>query len=124
MDRIWRRTSSVGLVLATMTATLFQFPGCGFVGGMANRLAMSANPCGTILDCDPIEFDLLFRNIGMPDFDVCPISVFPADCVGVWPPTGNGAGNGAAAPVAQQPAQPGVQQPQPFGLPFGGGFGT
>jgi len=71
--------------------------GLGNLQSVGGSLIRSINPCGTILDCNPLEFDLLFNDVTTPDFNECPISVLPQDCVGVFPPTDPGAGGGAGA---------------------------
>ncbi len=82
--------------LSTLGVGMTQLNGCG-LGSIASDLAGSVNPCGTILDCDPAEFDLLFRENEYPDFDRCPISVFPQDCEGFPFNQGGGGGGGNGA---------------------------
>ncbi len=92
----WNRLiRGFGLTLATLSIGSLFGGGCSLVG----NLVKSINPCGTIIDCNPIEYDLLFRGVEAPDFEACPISVFPQDCVGVYPPTGGG----GTTPVAPAP---------------------
>jgi len=78
------------------------FLGTTFGVGCLGTMVKSINPCGTIIDCDPLEFDLLFMDI--PNFEADPSCTIPGYCDGPVPfPTdvnltnGQGAGGGAAA---------------------------
>lgn len=114
----WRFRMQV-LFLTLGSSLVLGIPGAGCVGSLARNI----NLCGTIIDADPLECQIASGTIDIfnPDFFGrfgCPISVNPADCIGVFPPTAaGGGGNGGGAvqqPVVQQPAQ---QQQQPgFGF--------
>jgi hypothetical protein len=87
----WRKRIQVAL-LATGGA-IYQVPGAG----CAQKVARNVNPCGTILVCEPIEYEYAVGNFDPfePDFEACPISVFVADCAGgVFPPITGGGGDG------------------------------
>lgn len=59
------------------------------VTGCLNRVGRNINPCGTILNCNPTEWDWMFHHRDYPDFDVDPTCVIPGQC-GTWPPTAPG----------------------------------
>ena len=41
------------------------------------------NPCGTILNCDPVEYDLMMND--WPDWSLDPTCTIPGQCGGVFP---------------------------------------
>ena len=51
--------------------------------GVSEKLVKNVNPCGTILNCDPVEYDLLFADY--PDWDVDPTCTIPSLCGGTFP---------------------------------------
>jgi hypothetical protein len=54
--------------------------GVGCLGAVANNF----NPCGTILNCDPNEYDLMMNSF--PDWDLDPTCTIPGQCGdGVFP---------------------------------------
>lgn len=53
--------------------------------GIGQKLVHNVNPCGTVLNCDPVEYDLLTTDY--PDFDKDPTCTIPGQCGTVWPPT-------------------------------------
>ncbi len=71
------RTASkwqVALQLALASAlggTAFQFGGC------ASAAYNNFNPCGTILNCDPAEWDLIHMDNNLPNFEYNPTCVIP-----------------------------------------------
>ncbi len=69
--RLTAFTSLVGLMSCT---------GCLY------KLGRNINPCGTILDCNPTEWDWMFHNQDYPDYGADPTCVIPGQC-GAWPPT-------------------------------------
>jgi hypothetical protein len=74
------------LAAASFFGTVLQFPGAGCVGKIVNNV----NPCGTILNCDPLEYDLAFHDM-FPDYAVDPTCTIPGFCGGTpFPPTGDG----------------------------------
>jgi hypothetical protein len=68
--------------VATLVAagTMFQVGGCS-LGGITNFLS-NFNPCGTILACDPVEYEFVtsgYKGPGVrPDID--PACVYPPYC--------------------------------------------
>lgn len=72
------------LVLATsVMGTTFQLG-----AGCLSRAAQMINPCGTILNCDPLEYDLAFQD-WVPDWDLDPTCTIPGMCGGTpFPPGG------------------------------------
>ena len=69
------------------------------VTGCLNRVGRNINPCGTILNCNPTEWDWMFHNGDYPDYDADPTCVIPGQCDTTWPPTepgqlGSGGGGG------------------------------
>lgn len=47
------------------------------------KVVRNVNPCGTVLNCDPIEYDLLWADF--PDFERDPTCTIPGLCGGVFP---------------------------------------
>lgn len=54
--------------------------------GMGERVVNGINPCGTILNCDPVEYDLLTRDF--PNWELDPTCTIPGQCGTVWPLVG------------------------------------
>lgn len=54
------------------------FVGTTFQAGCLGTIARNVNPCGTIIDCNPTEWDYLFTEI--PDFEVDPTCTVPGYC--------------------------------------------
>lgn len=73
------------MIASSMLGTMFQL-------SCLNKVARNVNPCGTIIACDPIEWDLLWHDY--PDWDIDPTCTIPGLCGGQWPPTGGGGGGG------------------------------
>ena len=102
------RTWQVGLrimLASSMLGTLFQ-------GGCLGGLARNFNPCGTILACDPVEWDLMFHDY--PDYDIDPTCTIPGLCGGQWPPGSDGGAVGDGGAVVTTPITGGLT-----GLPGG-----
>jgi len=59
--------------LAVIAGTCLQLGGCGF--GDLGHFVANINPCGTILDCDPVQYQ--FITSGEPHTPAC---VFPPYC--------------------------------------------
>ena len=71
---------------ATFLGYMLQFPGVGCGG----KLLRNVNPCGTILNCDPLEYDLAF-NDHYPNYGADPTCTIPGFCGGTpFPATGDG----------------------------------
>jgi len=85
------------LLTSTLLGSAFQ-PGLGCLG----RVARNVNPCGTILVCDPLEYDLLFNNENdWPNWDVDPTCTIPGFCGNTpFPPS---TGGGVGVPVTPVP---------------------
>ena len=54
------------------------------------------NPCGTIIDCNPLEYDYLVYGLpeNAPDWDLDPTCTIPGFCGGTPFPFGGGGGGG------------------------------
>jgi hypothetical protein len=76
--------------------------GTTFQAGCLGTIARNFNPCGTVLDCDPVEWDFMFH--AFPDWDIDPTCTIPGLCGGQWPPqTGSGgAVNGGGGQTGTQ----------------------
>jgi hypothetical protein len=57
----------------------------GSVGqlGCVQKVVNNFNPCGTILNCDAAEYDLMMHDF--PDWDLDPTCTIPGQCGGVFP---------------------------------------
>ena len=87
------RFARVAMVVAAslLAGTLPGMPGIGCVGKVANNF----NPCGTILNCDPVEYDLMMNSF--PDWSLDPTCTIPGQCGdGIFP---FDAGGTVAAPA-------------------------
>lgn len=63
------------------------------VEGCASAVLHNVNPCGTILNCDPIEYDNAL-NDHFPDYSKDPTCTIPGFCGGTpFPGTGGAGGN-------------------------------
>ena len=70
------------IVLATsLGATFFYAQGC------VSTVAKNVNPCGTIIECDPMEYDQLFVDYTRSDWNLDPTCSVPGYCGGTpFPP--------------------------------------
>lgn len=75
------------LVLGAGTLMQFNFT----CTGVAEKVVNNVNPCGTIFNCDPVEYDLL--TTPFPDWSIDPTCTIPGQCGIVWP---GGTGGGGA----------------------------
>lgn len=57
--------------------------------GVAEKVFNNVNPCGTVLNCDPLEYELLNNNY--PDWSWDPTCTIPGQC-GTWPPNSTTSG--------------------------------
>ena len=74
-----RRIATMLLMLAPLTATTFA-PGC------LETALLAANPCGTILNCDPDFWQFtVYPALTVPNWELDPSCVIPGAC-GDWPP--------------------------------------
>ena len=83
--------------------------GTVFQAGCLGKLASNVNPCGTILDCDPVEWDLMFHDY--PDWGIDPTCTIPGLCGGNWPPSstgGTGTTGGATTTTTTTPTTTGT----------------
>lgn len=79
-------TSSVWAVLASLLmGTTFVDLGC--IGKVANNI----NPCGTILNCNAFQYDIMMHG-AYPDWNVDPSCTIPGLCSGLPFPYGGGGG--------------------------------
>lgn len=67
----WRTWLQVVLASGLLGVTF------GF-GGCASAMYQNFNPCGTILNCDNAEFDLLHMDASQPNYEYNPTCVLPA----------------------------------------------
>lgn len=84
LRRFLQYAMRVTLVLTTGALMQFNFT----CTGVAERLGNNVNPCGTILNCDPVEWDLL--TTPFPDWSLDPTCTIPGQCGGTWPTMGEG----------------------------------
>lgn len=88
-----------------MLATVYVIPGASCIDsvtGVGGTIARNFNPCGTILVCDPMEWEYAVGNVDPfnPDYEECPLSADASQCLGgAWPPTGGGGGGVAPVPL-------------------------
>jgi len=85
-----QRNRKALLVLATLLAAggvCFQAGGCGALG-LAQNLASTINPCGTILECDPATYLFLRSDIDGPGLSVFndPYCTYPPFCTAAQDP--------------------------------------
>lgn len=73
---------SVQVALAITAGTLFQLGGMSCTS-LGEKVVKGVNPCGTIFNCDPAEYDLLTTDF--PDWDIDPTCTIPGQCGSVWP---------------------------------------
>ncbi len=79
MKRLKTWQAGLRIMLASsLVGTVFQ-------AGCLGTIARNFNPCGTILACDPVEWDLMFHDY--PDWDIDPTCTIPGLCDGNWPPS-------------------------------------
>lgn len=73
------------LLASAFLGTMFQ-PGAGCL----NKVAKNFNPCGTLLVCDPLEYDLMWYDLDdFPDYSVDPTCTIPGACGNTpFPPVG------------------------------------
>ncbi len=78
MSRTWKRRIAVALLMfAPLTATTLEM-------GCVETALVAANPCGTILNCDPtIWYELIWPVITAPDYERDPTCTIPGGC-GPW----------------------------------------
>lgn len=82
----------IALVLTTGAVMQFDFS----CTGVAERMANNINPCGTILNCDPEEYDLLTTDF--PNWNLDPTCTIPGACGGPSYPLPSG-GGGTSTPT-------------------------
>lgn len=68
------------LSIATITGVCCQFGGCG-LGDLGSFLG-KINPCGTVLNCDPVEYRFVTSGYKGPgaDPDIDPACTYPPFC--------------------------------------------
>ncbi len=50
------------------------------IGGTCHDVATYVNPCGTILNCDPVQWELAIANTEYPDWSMDPTCSIPYQC--------------------------------------------
>ena len=103
--RAWQRMIRIMLAVS-LTGTTFQVVGC------LQKVAKNVNPCGTIIDCDPLEWDYMWNGL-QPDWNLDPTCTIPGLC-GPWPPNSETGGGGGGGGAVIQPVQQTQQQTNPF----------
>jgi len=83
--------SRIGLILATGVVFDFDFS----CTGLTEKVVNNVNPCGSIFNCDPVEYDLLTTDF--PDWDIDPTCTIPGQCGTVYPLGPGGTDTGTAA---------------------------
>ena len=76
--------------LALRLAMYTSLVGTMGVVGCLSKVGRNVNPCGTILNCNPAEWDWMMHNGDYPNYDVDPTCVIPGQCGSTWPPTTTG----------------------------------
>lgn len=79
----WSNMLNRGFRLATVLTMGHLFQTDMSCTGVGEKVVKNVNPCGTVLNCDPVEYDLLFAEY--PDWDVDPTCTIPAQCGGPFP---------------------------------------
>lgn len=64
-----RRLAIQATLAASVCGTTFQIAGC------LSQVGQNFNPCGTVLNCDPTEWDAMFLDV--PDFNYNPTCTIP-----------------------------------------------
>lgn len=66
--------------IVVIAGTCFQFGGCSPAGVV--QYVANFNPCGTILDCDPVQYRFMTSGYDGPgaDPDIDPACTFPPFC--------------------------------------------
>ncbi len=75
----WRQRL-IGLFFIATSGMLLELS----CAGVGEKVVTGINPCGTILNCDPVEWDLITSDY--PDWDLDPTCTVPGQCGTVWPP--------------------------------------
>lgn len=77
MRRTRKWEAAVALLLAgALTGSVGQL-------GCIQKITHNFNPCGTILNCDAAEYDLMMNDF--PDWNLDPTCTIPGQCGGVFP---------------------------------------
>lgn len=80
----------------TRTLLAFAAGGCLMQLNCVGKVAKNFNPCGTLINCDPLEYDLLWVE-DYPDWETDPTCTIPGLCEGAFPIGEAGAGAVGAA---------------------------
>jgi hypothetical protein len=75
-----RRNAFLLTVLTALAGTLFQLGGCDL--GELGKYIANINPCGTILNCNPVEYQFIKSDYSGPGADpnIDPTCTFPPYC--------------------------------------------
>jgi hypothetical protein len=75
-----KRMTKIQAILRVSLAILFI--GTTFQAGCLGTLMRNFNPCGTIIECDPLEYDYLAYGLpeNAPDWDLDPTCTLPGFC--------------------------------------------
>ena len=82
-----RRFWQMALRLAMFTSLVSTMS----ITGCLNKIGRNVNPCGTILACDPAEWDWMMHNRDYPNWSIDPTCTIPGQC-GQWPPNSSTVG--------------------------------
>ena len=79
--RLSRKTLLTFATALATGGTCLQIGGCSILG-LATSAVSSINPCGTILDCDPQEYEFLTSGIDGPGVrpSIDPFCTYPPFC--------------------------------------------
>jgi len=80
----WFRRFQMGVVVfvtASLSGGLGQF-------GCVEKVVKNYSPCGTILNCDAEEYELMMAD--WPDWELDPTCTIPGKCDGVFPNNNTG----------------------------------
>ena len=78
--RTYRSRSLRKVLTVAAVGLCYQLGGCS-LGGITNYLA-NVNPCGTILNCDPVTYNFINSGYDGPgaDPDIDPVCTYPPYC--------------------------------------------
>ncbi len=113
-NRFWKL--ALHLAMYTSLVSTMSVTGC------LSKAARNINPCGTILNCNPTEWDWMFHNGDYPDYNADPTCVIPGQC-GTWPPTEPGQlGGGGSTTTTTGTTTTGTTTTGGYTGGYGGGY--
>jgi len=114
-NRFWKL--ALHLAMYTSLVSTMSLTGC------LSKAARNINPCGTILNCNPAEWDWMFHNGDYPDYNADPTCVIPGQCGTTWPPTEPGQlGSGGSTTTTTGTTTTGTTTTGGYTGGYGGGY--